>query len=160
DAFAQPQVNGAANPLYSVRINDLALKQGLKDPEDPGGHKLARIADTFGQPARKAAPPLPTSADIADLLTRSDFLDFQTAFEQFHNDVHVWVGGHMGDIAFASYDPLFWAHHTMVDRVWRIWQMQHPQPQFPSSFLSKPLPPFNMNVGQTLDVNALGYDYS
>lgn len=28
----------------------------------------------------------------------------------------------MSDPAWAAYDPLFWAHHCMVDRAWRIWQ--------------------------------------
>ncbi len=31
----------------------------------------------------------------------------------------------MGDVAYAAYDPLFWAHHAMVDRIWRLWQLKH-----------------------------------
>ena len=40
--------------------------------------------------------------------------------------MHIWVGGHMGQIPFAAYDPIFWAHHTMIDRLWRLWQLRHP----------------------------------
>ena len=32
----------------------------------------------------------------------------------------------MGTIAFAAYDPIFWAHHTMIDRLWRLWHQKHP----------------------------------
>jgi tyrosinase len=156
-AFAQAQVDGAANPLYSVRINDMALQQGMKDRD---AHKLATIPNTFRQPGLPGAPPPPTTHDMDTLLNTSDFFDFQQALEQSHNDVHVWVGGHMADIAYASYDPLFWAHHTMIDRVWRLWQMRHPQPHLPTSFLTSPLPPFPMTVADTLDVTALGYDYA
>ena len=66
----------------------------------------------------------------------------------------------MGKIPFAAYDPIFWAHHTMIDRLWRIWQLQHPGADPDASLLDQALPPFRMTVRQTLDVAALGYDYA
>jgi len=74
--------------------------------------------------------------------------------------VHVWVGGHMGDIPFAAFDPIFWAHHAMIDRVWRMWQLRHPSAGVPHRLLAEALPPFNMTVRETLDSNTLGYDYA
>ena len=59
------------------------------------------------------------------MLGLSDFLDFTSQVEDLHNRVHVWVGGHMGIIPFAAFDPIFWAHHTMIDRLWRLWQLRH-----------------------------------
>jgi tyrosinase len=70
------------------------------------------------------------------------------------------VNGHMGTIEFAAFDPIFWAHHTMVDRIWRVWQLRYPGARPPSSILDQALPPFRMTVRQTLDVTALGYDYA
>ena len=32
----------------------------------------------------------------------------------------------MQDIQWAAYDPLFFAHHVMIDRAWRLWQHQNP----------------------------------
>jgi tyrosinase len=32
----------------------------------------------------------------------------------------------MSLVPFAAFDPIFWAHHTMVDRLWRLWQLRHP----------------------------------
>jgi tyrosinase len=39
-----------------------------------------------------------------------------------HNNIHGWVGGDMG--AFMSpLDPIFWAHHNMVDQLWVQWNI-------------------------------------
>lgn len=158
-AFDEREWNGERNPLFSVRINDLALRQGRVDPDDPQARTLSRFPDTGRAPGRPGAPPLPTAQDIKDALALGNFLDFQDALEGFHNDVHVWVGGHMGDIPFAAYDPIFWAHHAMVDRIWRMWQLRHPQATVPPGLLDRALPPFSLTVRQTLDVISLGYDY-
>jgi len=158
--FALEKVDGKPNPLHSMPVNELARQQGGKDPLDEGSHELAGHATTFRQPARPGAPPLPGAEDVSRVLALGDFFDFQDQLEGLHNDVHVWVGGHMGDIAFASYDPLFWAHHAMIDRLWRIWQTKHPQSGLPEGYLRAPLPPFSLNIGQTLNTIALGYDYA
>ena len=48
-----------------------------------------------------------------------------------HGSVHVYVGGvsaagdeigDMGDFATAALDPLFFAHHCNLDRIWEIWR--------------------------------------
>jgi hypothetical protein len=48
---------------------------------------------------------------VREVLELRDFLDFSSALEALHDRVHVWVGGHMGLIPFAAFDPIFWAHH-------------------------------------------------
>ena len=43
----------------------------------------------------------------------------------FHDHVHVLVGGNTGDmsvVARAVNDPVFFLHHSMVDRLWARWQ--------------------------------------
>jgi tyrosinase len=87
------------------------------------------------------------------------FSDFTTQIEDVHNAVHGWTGGTMGIIPWAAYDPIFWAHHANIDRLWRIWQLRHPQ-NFPTSFLNRALPPFPLTVAQTLNIKTLGYDYA
>jgi tyrosinase len=89
-----------------------------------------------------------------------DFGSFTAQLEQFHNLVHGWVGGSMGAIDVAAFDPVFWGHHTMVDRIWRVWQTHHPGAEPPAAILDDALPPFRMTVRQTLSVTALGYDYA
>jgi tyrosinase len=66
----------------------------------------------------------------------------------------------MAEIPLAAYDPLFFAHHTMIDRIWRLWQLRHPTAGVPDDLLGEALPPFNITVAQTIDVTSLGYDYA
>jgi tyrosinase len=51
------------------------------------------------------------------------------SFESIHNSVHNAVGGygHMSDIAISSFDPIFWLHHTNMDRQFAMWQALNPQ---------------------------------
>ncbi|KAH7627267.1 hypothetical protein B0T09DRAFT_180188 [Sordaria sp. MPI-SDFR-AT-0083] len=35
-------------------------------------------------------------------------------------------GGHMAYIPYSSFDPIFFLHHTMVDRIFAIWQSLYP----------------------------------
>jgi len=155
-AYGEAQVNGQPNPLYSAVVDPIALAQGART----GDRKAPR---TVRYPGQAGSPPLPTAADIEGVLALAGFLDFTQQLEQLHNNVHVWVGGangHMADIPFAGFDPIFWAHHAMIDRVWRIWQLRHPQASVPTRLLHEALPPFPMTVAQALDANTLGYDYA
>jgi tyrosinase len=145
--------DGTPNPLLSAPVDKLALQQGRQE-----GMSVA--ARTARRPGAPGAPPLPTAQEVEDVLRLSDFLDFTAQLEGLHDRVHVWTGGHMGLIPFAAFDPIFWAHHTMVDRIWRLWQLRHAAARPPASILDQALPPFGMTVRQTLDVTALGYDYA
>jgi tyrosinase len=146
-AYTEKEVAAAPNALYSSAIQ--------VSGREPGGSD-----HTVRQPGLPEAPPLPDPDRLQQILGLGDFIDFQTQLEDVHNGIHVWVGGTMSDIATAAYDPLFWAHHTMIDRVWRLWQVAHPAASPPGSLLSQALPPFPMTVSQTLDVSSLGYDYA
>ncbi|KAH3774105.1 hypothetical protein DPMN_175477 [Dreissena polymorpha] len=39
-------------------------------------------------------------------------------WEFHHNGIHRWIDGQMAILASAVYDPVFWFHHTFVDKVW------------------------------------------
>jgi tyrosinase len=146
----QHDPQGHPNPLFSAAVDPVALQQG-KAQGDVVGPTTQRQPDI---PAN-----LPQAADVTRVLALTDFLDFSTQLEDIHNSVHVWVGGHMSEIPFAAYDPVFWAHHCMIDRVWRLWQLQHPGASVPATLLRQALPPFSMTVANTLDPTSLGYDY-
>lgn len=141
-----------SNPLTGSPINSLARQQA---PAEGIAHPPSH---TTRQPG--STSDLPTAADVNAVLALGDFLDFSTQVEQIHNNVHVWVGGTMSEIPLAAYDPVFWAHHTMIDRLWRLWQLRHPTAGVPSGLMNEALPPFPMTVSQTLSVSALGYDYA
>jgi tyrosinase len=39
-----------------------------------------------------------------------------------HGGGHGFIGGLNADLFVSAGDPLFYMHHTMLDRVWAIWQ--------------------------------------
>jgi tyrosinase len=94
----------------------------------------------------------------------SDPTGFSETFAGFHDNIHNWVGGEMGQVPWASYDPIFWSHHCMVDRVWYLWQIQPSNanfvwdPQQLSTALSVPGTTFT--VADILDITKLGYGYA
>ncbi len=150
DAYAAEEVAGQPNTLFSTRT--LVTESDLRDG-------MPLIEETFR--GSNGPSPLPTAEELTDALSEPDFVVFSDALEQLHDSVHVWVDGTMGDIAYAAFDPLFWAHHCMVDRVWWLWQQQNrinavPTPDWEDIVLE----PFNMTVGDTLVANALGYEYA
>ncbi|MDQ3823320.1 MAG: tyrosinase family protein [Actinomycetota bacterium] len=158
DAFAQETVAGKPNALYSADVDDVALSQWRDAGGDPPyGSPTRRL------PAQPGSPPLPSRERVADLLSVPDFARFSDQLETLHSDVLLWVGGdegHMSHVAFAAYDPLFWAHLATVDRLWRLWQLRHGDSTVPRAILSRPLPPFELTVADVLDATALGYDYA
>jgi len=151
DSYAVAQVNGGANPLAGASFPPLVREQAARSL----GESPAATSRQPGSPG-----DLPTAAEIQDVLTAPNFQDFSNRLEDFHNRVHVWVGGTMAEIPLAAYDPIFWAHHCMIDRLWRIWQLQNREPNMDPSLLRQALPPFSLTVQQTLDVSTLGYDYA
>ncbi len=149
------------NPLESVDIDPLALAQGRRGEGDAGDSdevRLARIPGTIREPGRGGSR-LPTAREIEAVMAYDDFTSFTSKLEDYHGNVHVWVGGHMGDIPFAAYDPIFWAHHCMIDRLWRMWQLRHPQASFPQNVAKQVMEPFNLTAAGVLDPTTIGYDY-
>ena len=136
---------GRKNPLASSPIQP----RGRRDPREK------RTRRQPGDPNR-----LPTPEQVTRVRRNRDFFTFQNQLESIHNGIHGWVGGTMGDISTSAYDPIFWAHHCMIDRLWYLWQLDHPGAHLPAAYLDQALPPFAMTVRQTLDITALGYDYA
>ena len=64
-----------------------------------------------------------------------------------HGYVHLWTADHtidpsspkqdMGVLETAARDPLFWAHHANIDRLWDVWISMHGQPAYTSDFLAQ-----------------------
>ena len=146
-------------PAYArARTADRRKNPLASSPIQPAGRRDPRENRTWRQPGAPGQLPSPAQVDRA--LANRDYFTFQNQLESIHNGVHVWVNGTMGDPAVAAYDPVFWAHHCMIDRLWYLWQLDHPGAGLPSSYLDLALPPFPMTVRQTLDITALGYDYA
>jgi tyrosinase len=130
----------------------------LKAPVKPWGPASKFPPETFRKPGAAPVPGPPY--DLSYVLAASTYTEFEERMWEVHDTLHVWVGGTMGNPAWAAYDPLFWAHHTMVDRVWRIWQHSANAQPPPATSLETALEPRGMRVRETLEVRALGYDYA
>jgi tyrosinase len=103
---------------------------------------------------------LPTADDVNSLMGLGQFADFSNQVENIHDGVHGWVGGDMGVIVTSAFDPIFWSHHCMIDRLWYLWQLQNGVNNIPPDYLDKALAPFGMTVRDVLDITRLGYDYA
>jgi tyrosinase len=94
------------------------------------------------------------------LLNIKDYFTFSLQLEGIHDGIHGWVGGTMGSIGWAAYDPIFWAHHTMIDRIWALWQDRNGLPGPTADMFEEILEPFNLRIPQVLDITGLGYTYA
>lgn len=160
-AFSAQTVSGAPNSLYQGPVPEIPAQPDQGTPAIPA-HQTIRI------PRNPNA--LPTRAEVAHLLNLGSFIDFSSQLQDMHDRVHPWVGGFdpgppkrfgdMGSITTSAYDPIFWSHHCMIDRIWYLWQLQNGNHSIPRSYLNKPLAPWALTVGDVLDVENLGYQYA
>lgn len=149
-AYTARRVGGQANPLHSAPIRPMTSS---RDPSWP-----RRTRRDVGSIPDVLPPPWRDRWDWAQ--GAPSFTEFNRRITLLHNNVHVWVAGTMAEVDWAAYDPIFWAHHAMVDRAWRIWQYNHPGADPPQELLDEPLEPRGMTIRQTLSVKGLGYDYA
>jgi tyrosinase len=66
----------------------------------------------------------------------------------------------MSGVPTSAFDPIFWSHHCMIDRLWHIWQNSSNAMDPPPDLLDTVLVPFPMTVAQVLDIDRMGYEYA
>ncbi len=146
------QVDPSVTIPYWDPIKNPPIPAALTDPALLNSWSVDR--DPFD------ASQLPTSADLAAVNARSTFPSFQTALESMHAGVHNAVGGDMAG-AGSPTDPVFWLHHSNIDRIWSKWQKKHPAAKPPNqNDTLKPTPLFGVKVSSVNSIQTLGYSYS
>lgn len=157
--FTDAQINGQANPLFDAPILlDQRYYDWLREslPGTLSDHDPPRTVRDPGP-----IEELPTEQSIDDILRAPTFADFSGRLESMpHNQIHSWVGGGMSVTLTAAFDPIFWSHHAMIDRLWYLWQISEFGEDPPASQLNVILLPFNMTVRDTLNINDLKYEYT
>ncbi len=160
-SYATAEQDGGPNPLASGTTPDM--------PGDPARRTRRFPGDPAELPSMTAArPELGLKHSITDLLEMSQFVDFTSQIQNIHDYIHGWtggtsdrgVGGDMGVVATSAFDPVFWAHHAMIDRLWYLWQLKWGLNNVPQEYLGKVLAPFAYTVRDVLDIHALGYEYA
>lgn len=70
--------------------------------------------------------PLPSPAQVLqELQSRPDFDGLNSWLDSFHAQMHILIGGTMGDIMHSPRDPIFFLHHSYTDRLFNWWQRYH-----------------------------------
>lgn len=105
------------NPLYAYRFqNQPDASVGLDSVTERSPNANGNIAESF-QSRQEAT---------LRLFTISGFNEFSSQAEGVHSWVHVDIGNDMGFVPSSAFDPIFWLHHSQVDRLWAMWQASHP----------------------------------
>jgi tyrosinase len=161
-SYTEAETGGKPNPLASGTTPDM--------PGDPARRTRRFPGDPAELPSTENPDPALGLPSIKFILGLSSYVDFSNQLQNVHDQIHGWVGGvspddqnlrgDMGSIPTAAYDPIFWAHHVMIDRLWYLWQLEHGVNNIPNDYLEKVLAPFSVTVRQVLDVRQLGYDYA
>ncbi|KAL6651412.1 hypothetical protein ACP70R_010337 [Stipagrostis hirtigluma subsp. patula] len=135
-----PIYANASSPLYDPRRNPahqppflVDLDYNATDPTVPSDQQIDQNLNImyrqmisgakkkelfFGQPYRQGDQPDPGPGTIESVP---------------HNPVHVWTGDprqpngeDMGNFYSAARDPIFFAHHGNIDRMWNVWRDLRP----------------------------------
>lgn len=67
---------------------------------------------------------LPSQQEVDNLMANGpDYYEFSDDFERgnVHAGAHNWIGGIMGGRSSPA-DPIFYLHHTFVDKIWHDWE--------------------------------------
>jgi tyrosinase len=145
-SFSDNTVGGRhSNPLYKSHIYVPSANPPLN-------------RETFRSPGSPS--DLPSSGEVNNLFDLTEFGDFNDELENIHDRIHVWTGGSMQEVATAAFDPIFYSHHCMIDRIWWLWQLRNGNSGMPPNMLDLVLEPFNLTVKDVLNIYHLGYDYA
>jgi tyrosinase len=88
------------------------------------------VGDTLYDASRNATinagAELSTSlgTSVANAMTLLDYFNAQSGVNGPHGSVHGAVGGNMCCVPSAAQDPIFYVHHSEVDRQWNLWLAQ------------------------------------
>ncbi|KAH9509972.1 hypothetical protein Btru_044759 [Bulinus truncatus] len=116
-----------------------------------------------------------STMDLSDLntailfaLEQDNFCDFEIQFEVAHNLIHGLVGGPvpygMNSLEYSAYDPLFYMHHSFLDKIWSVWMALQEKRGKPykahcaQSYVHQPLKPFSFS--KTYNPNMKTYYHS
>jgi hypothetical protein len=113
-AFRQPTMpDGSPNPLF-VTQRGPGWNAGAQLPPTATSSTDAMATLTF------TPPPAPGFG--GGITTPQHFFGAAGELEFTpHNIVHSLIGGFMGDPNRAALDPIFWLHHSNIDRLWAVW---------------------------------------
>jgi tyrosinase len=158
-AVADPSIRGIIPPEFA-RSGDPVFDSLFQSNRNPGVNSGQPIHQ--GLPANALAPTALGECLYSPEGAQSGFnmaLDFG-----LHGTVHVRTGNgqNMGSVPFAAGDPIFWLHHSNIDRLWASWTAAgrtSPALDVTFPFADGDGNRIDANLKNFVDINALGYSY-
>ena len=159
-AFRHKHVNGKPNPLFvAERAQGVNAGLALPPPVTSSAHALSRRRFTGTAQFGGGVTPAQQFSNSTGQLEQTP-----------HNVVHDAIGGNggwMSDPDRAAADPIFWLHHSDIDRLWSIWSSSgHRDPTDPRwtgqhfSFFDAHGSKVEKTPADVLDIRGqLGYTY-
>jgi len=117
----------STSPLYEA-IRGLGWTDPVKlssqtKPMNQGGYLGFKFVDYT--PSLGATPLFPADASTTIFPPDPNWVKYGYSGRtetQPHDNVHDGVGGLMGNVPTAAADPIFYMHHSQIDRLWASWQ--------------------------------------
>ena len=127
------------------------------------------VADRTSSPNVNGGAPIdqglsPTPINL-DALKYCSYDTFNSQLDSgLHGNVHglTGTGTNMGSVRYAANDPVFWAHHCQIDRIWYSWQRAGrttPPLSYNFTFVNAGGGSVTVNLSQFLDYTAQPYVY-
>ncbi|KAH6844683.1 hypothetical protein B0I37DRAFT_433168, partial [Chaetomium sp. MPI-CAGE-AT-0009] len=148
-------------PFKNMTVNLGPLAPTLQIKRNPRADGLGHNPRCLRRDVNKHAAAVTTANYTYDLITTNhEVCWFQTVMEgQFpQGKWGVHAGGHYtvsgdpaGDFYVSPGDPAFWLHHSMIDRVWWIWQMQDLEKRLTEVSMTRTMNNFPPSANGTLD---------
>jgi tyrosinase len=119
----------------------------------------------------RGAGPIRVTTGSASMVCTPDGVMSTVSGEGTHNRVHGWVGGVVGVgtqgpklgtmlLPTSPNDPVFFLHHSNIDRLWAKWQEKHGTNSYePRNTANNAMHPFRATPASVADIGALGYRY-
>lgn len=157
EAFSAEKIGGEANPLFSTKF---PLGRTFRDPRTGISHAEVWRGDK-ADGLDLIQRLIPSRKELEEQIkTRTDYGDFSDYLEDIHDTIHGAVGGAMSNVPSAAFDPIFWSHHAMIDRIWYKWQLEHGYNRGLENMMNLSLAPSSLIVRDTVRIAELGYEYA
>lgn len=158
-------------PYWDYYKNNGKIPKIFADEKLPDGTKnwlyWPGRSTTAGDLSYAAYAPSVTKFPIYSSARRKDNCEGKIE-DNPHDTVHDNVGGDMSDPATAPRDPIFYAHHCNIDRLWAAWEHAGGGRQMPAagdawwnvSWKYGVDPSWTLTLAHMAETESLGYSYS
>lgn len=149
--YMAPGFSTVRQPVSGYATNDTMLNESVKI--SAATTFIPGLYDMFQVPDFRVFSNHYATAPIKGYQNATQFL-YYASLEGLHDSIHRAVGGLGGHMRFntmAGFDPIFFFHHSNVDRIFALWQHMYPEQWIEASTAIQGT--FTVPAGSTIDEN-------